>query len=309
MIHVAVCITTFLRPLGLARCLESLNSLTFQHMTEVAPSIIVVDNDILQSARSIVQDFAKRSVWPVKYVAECQRGISFARNRAVVTAQGHRYIAFVDDDEYVDPVWLDELLYAQSLYAADIVAGPVRPEFERAPPNWITQGRFFDRPRWASGTQLDSASTANVLARMDILESVPGPFDVQFARSGGEDAALFTKLARMGVHLVWTDNALVHETVPESRMTVRWVIRREYRKGNTLSLLEKTIAPELRRSRRRMLRQGRRTMRKGAKQLIESTYRKDMIAVAGLAQVANGLGGIAGVLGLRYEEYRSIHGS
>jgi len=62
-------------------------------------SIVVADNDQLQSARPVVLEFRSASPIPVTYCAEPQQNIALTRNRAIANASGD-YIAFVDDDEF-----------------------------------------------------------------------------------------------------------------------------------------------------------------------------------------------------------------
>ena len=91
---------------------------------------------------------------PITYEVEPNRGVSFARNRSVRMAGECDYVGFVDDDEFVEENWLDELLNAQVLYNADVVLGPVLPAFDYEPPVWIKKGRFFERPRHPTGTSI-----------------------------------------------------------------------------------------------------------------------------------------------------------
>jgi glycosyltransferase involved in cell wall biosynthesis len=64
--------------------------------------------------------------WPLRYVVEPRRGLSFVRNRAISEARAARadFVAFLDDDEVATAPWLTELLRVQGRYAADVVTGP-----------------------------------------------------------------------------------------------------------------------------------------------------------------------------------------
>src|SRR6478752_5398141 len=106
----AICIATHKRPVGLERLITDLQALTFVRCTEPPIEIVVVDNDPAGSARAQCAMLAQSSRWPLLYVSEPRRGISFARNAALRTAQSRQaqYIAFIDDDESPTPVWLDE---------------------------------------------------------------------------------------------------------------------------------------------------------------------------------------------------------
>jgi GT2 family glycosyltransferase len=310
---VAVCVITYMRPQGLARLLESLAALTFRKNPAVQVRVVVVDNDAAGSARPIVEQAAARLPWPVEYAVEPRRGISFARNRAVALAQGCGLVAFIDDDELADAAWLDELLAAQQAYDADVVAGPVQPIFEQEPPAWVLQGRFvgvrrFERARRPTGSAIPYASTASVLLRRRALDSVDGPFHPGFALSGGSDLFLTRQLAQAGARLIWCDEAIVSEVVPASRARAGWIIQRAYRVGNTLSLCEKELEPTARQAVLRALRGGA-CIADGLAGLLPSAFRGRARVVGMLAYAARGAGILAGSLGRRFEEYRSVHGA
>lgn len=307
-IEVAICVVTYLRPIGLARCLESLAGLRFTEDRDVQPKIIVVDNDAAGSARAVVEQVAGSLPWPVRYEVEPQRGATFALNRAVALVGGCDYVALVDDDEFVEPAWLDELVRAQRRFAADVVTGPVLPVFEAAVPAWITKGRFFARGRYATGTPLGFARTGNALLPCRVLDRVAGPFDARFALTGGYDTFFFKQLARSGARLVWCDEAIVHEAVPQTRANLRWILQRGYRVGNTTALCERAMPAALRRPARAV-------WKDALVQIVTSLVKFPPSLLAGRAQVARrlrevaiGWGMVRGLLGRRYEEYRRIHG-
>ena len=66
----------------------------------------------------------------------------------------------------------------------------------------------------------------NVLLRRSRLRSLCGPFDPAYGLTGGEDGDMLSRLALQGAKLVWCDEALVHEPVEASRLSLRWLLRR-----------------------------------------------------------------------------------
>ncbi|HEY8310079.1 MAG TPA: glycosyltransferase family 2 protein, partial [Gemmatimonadaceae bacterium] len=157
----AICIATHKRPVGLERLITALQALTFERRIEPAIEIVVVDNDPACSAKEQCATLARSSRWPLIYVSEPRRGISFARNAALRTAQSRKaqYIAFIDDDEAPTPPWLDELLAGMEEYAAGVVAGPVLPMFEGPVAPWMVKGKFFERARSATGSRRSTVAT------------------------------------------------------------------------------------------------------------------------------------------------------
>ncbi|HEX9373661.1 MAG TPA: glycosyltransferase [Roseiflexaceae bacterium] len=306
--HVAICISTYLRPIGLERLLHSLERLEFRKNDGVSIQVIVVDNDAAGLSRPIVERAAARLPWPVRYAIEPQRGVPFARNRAVALAAGCTYVAFVDDDEAVTPPWLDELLDARRRFDADVVGGPAIAIFEADPPRWVVDGGFFAYARYPSGTPIPHTSTNNVLMRRQVLDRIAGPFDPRFGMSGGSDSHLTTQLAQSGARLVWCDEAIVHEFVPASRVRTKWILQRAYRVGTTAGLRAMELSPTAGQLAERALR-GVVCLAIGVGGLLPALFWRRAMLVRMLTYVARGVGIFFGLLGRRFEEYRTIHGT
>jgi succinoglycan biosynthesis protein ExoM len=303
---VSLCVCTYRRPIGLRRLLDAVARLRAERVERL--EVVIVDNDPDGSARATVEGM-EGMPFILRYVHEPRRGISFARNRAVAEADADSgWIAFLDDDEEPEAGWLDELLRVQSMYAADVVAGPVPPRFETEAPRWVLRGRFHEAPRRATGTLLPYADTGNVLVRASLFRESPAPFAPSLALAGGEDTHFFLRVARAGHRIVWADDAVAWEWVPPSRLRLPWLLRRAFRRGNTWALLERELEPGLRIRARRILRGGGRIVR-GAVLLPIALVRGRHAVVDALRGICFGAGSLAGVAGYRYDEYRTTHGA
>lgn len=230
--RVAVCVATYRRPVGLARLVRGLQLVHVNCHERLSLAIIIADNDPAGSASSLCSQLSRESRWPITYVAEPRQGVAFARNATVRCAitQSPKYIAFLDDDEIPTASWLEALWLAMHQYAADIVAGPVVPQFEGPVARWILDGAFFDRVRPPTGTQLDRVRSGNILMRAEVFDRVGRLFDERFI-SMGEDTDFFFHAARAGCRIVWADDAVVHESIPASRARVGWLVKRSYSVG------------------------------------------------------------------------------
>jgi glycosyltransferase involved in cell wall biosynthesis len=302
---VAVCALTYRRPAGLARLLEALAGLETPDGTAV--EVVIVDNDAERSGEPVVAAARAGMGLPVRYVVEPSRSISVARNRAISEAGPVEFVAFVDDDEWPRPDWLVELLQAQQATGADVVAAGVMPVFDSEPPAWVLAGRFFERRRHVHHEQINYATTSNVLIRRGCLDLVPGPFDAAFGLSGGEDTHLFAQLVRAGCRIVWCDTAAVQESIPDSRVSAGWLLRREYRRGQTLSLSLRASGGSPWRVLRRVG-NGLRHVGAGVVATVSGTRRGRAGVLRGVRRTAFGIGMLAGLAGLRHEEYRTVHG-
>jgi succinoglycan biosynthesis protein ExoM len=243
--QVDVCVATFKRPLLLSKLLESLS---LQELpTGIAMRIIVVDNDKNGSARPIVEQFSAGSDVLVVYDIEPVQNIARTRNRAVALAVGD-YVAFIDDDETAEANWLDRILATADAFNADVVFGPVKPVLPDNTQDWIRKGHFFDRERIPTGTPRPHGGTGNTLVKTEVLHRSNMILDPAFGLTGGADTELFTRLQKQGAKLVWCDEAICYEQVPQNRMTVGWLVRRSFRGGQTASRIffrEMTVTEKL----------------------------------------------------------------
>ena len=196
-------------------------------------SVLVVDNDPAGSAEQTVRGLGLAEV---RYVVEPTPGIAAARNRALDEASEAHLMVFIDDDERPAPTWLAALLACYRRDRPAAVAGAVVPDLGLIDDPWILAGGFFVRQRHATGTELQTASTANLLLDLDQVRALGNVrFDERFGLSGGSDTLFTRTLTRNGGRLVWCDEASVTDHIRVQRLTRRWVLQRHFRSGNSWS--------------------------------------------------------------------------
>jgi succinoglycan biosynthesis protein ExoM len=242
-IRVAICVATFKRPKMLRELLNGIAQLTFRKVQIPQIQIVIVDNDELASAEEVCVTVS--SPWPIKYVVELKRGISYVRNRAIAEAGSVNFIAFIDDDEVPSSHWLDELLWAQAEFSADVVSGPALPRYAPDVADWVKRGGFFERRVLSTGTTRRACASNNVLVGIHVFRRVPR-FDDAFALSGAEDTHFFLRVSQAGHKIVWSQEAVVYEAVSAERGTAAWILRREYQTGNGWIFCEAGVDNRLR---------------------------------------------------------------
>jgi succinoglycan biosynthesis protein ExoM len=221
----------------LAKCLQSLAGAAPPQGAGV--EIVVVDNTEEGGARNGALSFASSSPYPIHYVCEPRRGISYARNASVEKALslGADWLAFLDDDEWVQEDWLLALTDAAARYSADVVCGPVKPVYPEKPPFWTVVEDFRAGSLPPEGLRMQSAATCNTLAAAKLFAPAPAGLGLRFGEalglSGGEDAELFNRAVRAGASVFFTAKAMTFETVPPSRLTYRRAVECAYRRGTT----------------------------------------------------------------------------
>lgn len=308
---VTICIVTYKRPKGLMRLLDGLNELEFTKTAPEGVRVVLVDNDQEGSGAKIGRSMANSLRWPMVVAIEPRRGIPYARNTAMsLVDKTSAYIAFIDDDEVPDPNWLDELLYVQATYSADVVTGPVIPYFPKPPPQWLVRGGFFDRPQLPDGSVVRTARTGNVLVRREVFSAVADGFDERLALTGGSDTLFFMQVDRARFKMVFAANATVTEWVPRSRTNAKWLLQRAFRIGNTYAICERSLDGSLRSTMSRWGVGVGLLVKGGCTALISvvlpsTRYRGNIFN--GLRKCSTGLGVLAGLVGHRYEEYRRVH--
>lgn len=323
--HIAVCIPTLARPDGLLRLLRSLEHLEFPSIEPECVTIVVADNDPAGSAGALLADHTGR--WPVRVVHEPNPGVAQARNACQGAALDSDVdaVAFLDDDESVSVTWLDELLRVQRGTFAHVVAGPVEPVLEEPAVGWLRDGRFYDRPRTETGTELATnllprsqtkwlwqrmhgsrpgpiVATNNALVDADLARSTAG-FDARLGLTGGSDREYFMRLAHLGARMVWADEAVVYDHVPTARQRPGWLLQRSFRYGNNAALLQRLTEAPLR-ERVDLAMFSLVSLAGGSAIALGRLAANRTRFLEGARVAARGLGGLAGLLGYQYREYR-----
>jgi succinoglycan biosynthesis protein ExoM len=314
---VAVTACTKLRPNGLTALLESL---AHQEATSVPSrvAVVIADNDPAGSGRAIVEAWAQHHELEIRYVLEAAPGIPAARNAAVEGALAWArevapergsaaldLVLFVDDDERPEPNWIRSLLDVYLDTGASVVTATVVPHFPVPAPSWVLEGRFFEREHYPTGTELNFARTSNTLVDARLFTDDGLRFE-SVGMQGGSDSYFFARAHARGHRIVWADDAVVHEDVPLSRMTPRWLVARHYRYGlGRSAILRKQRVGRLRYARR--LAYGVAVTVAGVSRLAVARRRAARVLAA--QRAATGAGLVLGLFGARYDDYRFVHGS
>lgn len=300
----AVCIATYGRPGGLSRLLASLATTASTVDAADRPFLVVIDNDAEGGAASVIERRREMFPWPILYAVEARRGLSSVRNRAIDVAldAGATFIAFIDDDEVALPGWPSELVAVHRATGAPIVTGPIVARFDVIPPAWIVRAGVLDLPTHADRSELHYAMTGNVLIHESVVRDLHPAFDPRYNLSGGEDTHFFERARLAGHRIVWAATASVVEVVGSNRTTLRWVLRRELRRGTTLSLVLKDLQPSPSRIAKRA---GASILHilQGILRIVVSPLGGRAAAARGLHRIAFGIGQLTGLFGHRPLEY------
>lgn len=231
--NICIAVPTFRRETLLASLIDTL-AIEIGDARPPRVEVTIVDNDPHGSARALV--LGRREQFPVNlhYALVPEPGLSVVRNFALQFAlsRGFDTLVMIDDDARPDPGWLAELLRVARETGADAVEGVALATFEDPPPDWVVETRFFAPQPIADRARLEEFSTANVLIRTAVAERYHLAFDRVLNLTGGEDQLFSRQLIARGGRVVRAAHAIVRETVPPSRATLRYLLLRNMRYGN-----------------------------------------------------------------------------
>ncbi len=231
--HISICVCTFKRPHLLERLLAKIGTQNTGGLFRY--SVVVVDNDDLESGRATVASARQKAEFQINYDVEPERSISLARNRTVRNAKGN-LIAFIDDDEFPNDNWLLNHYKTLLESGADGVLGPVKPHFDGAGPRWLVKSGLLERKSLKTGEAIRDSRhtrTGNVLLWKRLFEEEGASFDPAYGRSGGGDAVFFKRLMGKGKRFVWSNDGIVYETVPPERYKRVYYVKRAFTRGMT----------------------------------------------------------------------------
>lgn len=236
---VTLAIITYRRPEKLERLLQTVDALVLGSQSPRLQRLLVIDNDPYESARSTV---AGRSALhlPIQYFSETEPGVSAARNRAVAQCETP-LLAFVDDDETVDPLWLASQLAEYDRSSPSAVVGSVEARLEESGSRW---GRlpFFRLPSFDHQERINTLMSGNCIIDLTKMDERP-LFAARYGVSGGEDHHLGARFAQRGHEIRHVADAKTIEWVPGDRAKMRPVLTRLTRAGNTVARVDLELVP------------------------------------------------------------------
>jgi succinoglycan biosynthesis protein ExoM len=299
---ISVCIATHRRT---NRLRALLGDLAQQH--RLPQEVVVVDNDSAGSGREAVERARSAGTpFPIHYAIEAEKNVAVARNCTIALAQGD-WLAFIDDDERAPSAWLEQLAAAAERLGADGVLGPVQPVLPAAAPPWVRRGRFYDWARMRTGTvvPIKRLRFGNVLLSAALLRTQQTVFDPAYGLTGGEDGDLLARLVQAGGRIVWCDEAIVHEPIEPSRLSLRWLLLRSLRGGQDFArhvLAGRHGPPTVFRRARLALRSLAQLLVAGALALLCLPLGRHL-AARWLTKASANLGKLSAFMGLHYREY------
>lgn len=303
MNNIAVCIPTYKRQSLLQQLVTTIFKCKIDTSLISLVNIIVVDNDENKSAEQIISNLNDNILpaFNLTYFSYPIKGIANIRNELIRRAfsTNSEYIILIDDDEFVMEQWLNELILTIISNEADAARGPVLAYKNEEISKYVWY--WFKRERYPNNTKLTTLTTGNLILRRTSLEKYNIWFDQRFNFSGSEDGYFGIQLLKKGAKIYWAENAITYEVIPKSRGNLLWLTRRVYRTSSTFSYMLKLEHEYFKISKKIMV---------SILYLVTGTiatlaiFTKLKNKYWGILKMAEGMGGLMGVLNITYKEYK-----
>jgi GT2 family glycosyltransferase len=225
----SVVIITYKRPDFVTRCLEHLLVQTLPPL-----EIIVIDSSSDQDTKSLVRDR-----FPTVIYAVCDAGMgamATARNLGYRMSRG-QVLAFIDDDAFAEPEWLERLLP----FYDDPMVGAVGGRQIRRVPGELEEGVDSIGQLQEDGTisgnfaadpggpvPVDHLLGANMSFRRSVLDQIGGIHDGYGGTCVREETDLCLRVAHAGYKLVFTPDAVVEHLAAPYAKGARFDLRYAY---------------------------------------------------------------------------------
>ncbi len=225
---VDVVVATFNRPDNVRICLEHLADQTL-----TPDEVVVVDSSPHRVTATVVADFPG-----VRYIRNDAGPGTLATSRAIGVAETHSdVIAFIDDDAYAEPDWLENIVARYADPTVGAVGGRAsngRPGEEheglddvgRLLPDGTLTGNFAaDTGR---DIDVDHVLGANMSVRRSALEQIGGIVDLFPGTCLREESDIMLRLGRAGHRIRYTPSALVEHVAAPYTRGARFDVRYTY---------------------------------------------------------------------------------
>lgn len=238
-----IILCTFNRARDLADTLARLRLLSYPIDDH---EILVVDNNSTDETPEVISA-ASADVGNLVSLRAVKPGLSHARNEGIAAARGE-LVAFIDDDAWPDPNWLQALENGFADKGTACVGGRVDAVWpHNAPPAWLAEQlfcfltqvdygarRFLRYPDYPAGT--------NIAFRKTVFQEI-GLFREDLGRIGAsllsmEEVDICLRIEDAGYKVLYLPDAVVYHKVAENRLTEAWFEQRSHWQGVSAALVE-----------------------------------------------------------------------
>ncbi len=238
---ISVVLATYNRAGSLCVTLDSFSALNSP--PDLHWELLIVDNNSTDVTHVVIENFAAKVKFPVRYVFEGRQGRSAALNAGIAQAKGG-VIAFTDDDVILHPDWLVNLKQTFDNFDCAAVAGRVLPQWNGPRPEWLEMDGHFAVVNFDLGDDTKQIQVpplgANSAFRSHIFKRY-GVFRLDLGVTGSrhtitcDDTEFGERLLRSGEVIIYCPTAIIYHPVDPQRATKRYFLSWYYYNGVSLT--------------------------------------------------------------------------
>jgi len=205
---------------------EALNCLAKQTLPAEQFEVIVVDNKSTDNTAAITKKFiAEHPELNMRYVAEPNKGLSFARNRGIEEAKA-AIITYIDDDAEVIPGFLQSIVnFMQADKTVAGIGGKVIPKYsESEEPKWMSRyldgmvGRIdYGDATKRFGSNMKYPGGCNMTYTREILQKAGGFNNKLTFRA--DDKYIFFQVTKYTDNIYYLPEAALYHNIDKERLT------------------------------------------------------------------------------------------
>jgi glycosyltransferase involved in cell wall biosynthesis len=202
--------------------------------------LLLLDNNSTDKTREIGVGFAAQFT-KIRYINEPVQGHPHTKNRGVRESRGE-IVAFVDDDVYFSPGWLEAIASAFERHPdVACIGGKVVPHFEGDRPSWLEDdlldvysvAHYGDNEREIQPPEYPIG--CNMAFRRSVFKQLGG-FPTSLGRKPGnllsnDETYFLLCVVNSGLKLLYSPDAQVSHRISADRTTQQWLLRRWYWQG------------------------------------------------------------------------------
>ncbi|MBA4096541.1 MAG: glycosyl transferase family 2 [Rhodospirillum sp.] len=248
-IDIVIC--TYNRASGLDLMLENLSRQSCGDHAQWR--ILVVDNASTDATAEVVAKHHHRALLQdLRYVFEPMPGLTAARLRGARETTAP-WIAFVDDDNFLEPTWLEAVTRAIGMHGdAGGIGGKVILDWEANPPRYLKEFAFCfaAQDHGEADCIVDSLAGAGMVISRRALQDCgwldqPLVADRVGAKlTSGGDVEMAQRVRAAGYDLWFVPDAVLRHRIPASRMTRRYLFRINRELGTSSAVIGLLTWPE-----------------------------------------------------------------
>ncbi|MDB9883035.1 glycosyltransferase [Bacteroidia bacterium] len=228
-ITLTIAICTFNREELLKHCIESL----IPQLND-SVELLVIDNGTAK-VHNLISQYAS-----VKYVSEANTGLSYARNRAIIEANGN-WIMYIDDDAKSDKN-LVKIALKQCKANNKVFGGVYYPWYHYGEPKWYKQEYGSNAHNFMTTGNLpnDEFLSGGIMCiHKDIFDQI-GPFNTELGMSGnktgyGEESELQERMINNNIPRVYDSSLIIHHVVAPYKLNANWFLKSNKSRGEDMA--------------------------------------------------------------------------